>query len=134
MTTSMAFLFGSTNMSLRKIIRIIIKFSVPNPRGKAFSERKILCRITLIKCIYSAINPQNLFSHKQTFATALKVLVLDFSFGFCTFSKQGSWVLFWPMDNNTDGSSLLCDVISGFHSHGKQAQTEKDSFLFLQNA
>ena len=32
-----------------------------------------------------------------------------------------------------NGSSLLCDVISGFHSRTKQPQTERDSFL-LQHA
>ena len=31
-----------------------------------------------------------------------------------------------------NGSSLLFDVMSVFHSHAKQAQTERDSFLFYR--
>ena len=30
-----------------------------------------------------------------------------------------------------NGSSLVCDVITGFHSRTKQAQTERDSFVFV---
>ena len=32
-------------------------------------------------------------------------------------------MLFWPVDDNTGehGFGLLCEVISGFHSHAKQA-------------
>ena len=29
------------------------------------------------------------------------------------------------------GSSLLCDIISGFHSNTKQAQTEREIAFFL---
>ena len=46
-----------------------------------------------------------IFSHKLTFATALfttakKFLTLDFLFSCFTLSKQGSWALFWPMDDS----------------------------------
>ena len=47
------------------------------------------------------------FSHKLNFATVLVTLAnmflaLDFSFGCCAVSKQGSWALFWPINDNTE--------------------------------
>ena len=53
---------------------------------------------------------------------AKKFLALDFSFRCCTFSKQEVVHFFGPWTTTQEnGSSLLCDGISGFHSPTKQA-------------
>lgn len=76
------------------------------------------------------LSPKTFFT-KKTFATAVitmakTFLTLDFSFAYCTFS--GPWTTI-----QENGSSSLCDVISVFHLRAKQAQTGRDSSLFLQN-
>ena len=48
------------------------------------------------------------------------VLALDISFRCCTLSKQGSWT---PIQEN--GSSLLRDVISGFHAPTKSIDSKR---------
>ena len=62
---------------------------------------------------------------------AKKFLGLVFPSG-VTFQSKEVERFFGPWTTiQENGSSLLCDVISVFHSRAKQAQTERDSFLFL---
>ena len=88
--------------------------STPRPHPRSNNDWSLKCH-----------EPLKIFSHNQTFATALitlakKVLGLDFSFGSCTFSKQGSWTTI-----QENGSSLLYDVTQGFIlARNKQKQRE----------
>ena len=123
----MAFLFGSTNMSLRKIIRIIIKFSVPNPRGKAFSERKILCRITLIKCIYSAINSQNLFHINKLLLMPWKFWSWIFPLDVVPFQNKEVGCFFGPWTTIQMGPVTSSQ---GFIHMGNKHKQRKIAFFF----